>query len=449
MSQAVFEGHKTYRNRGVGVAAIVVVGLSALSIVIVTVLCWVIKISIDRGGSAANLDTASTLERVAGVAAIPYSIFQLAALVLTIVWLWRARKNLDAFPDAKPSLGAGWTIGGWFLPIANLIVPGRIMANAARESTQNRWVTRVAVIWWIALLVTWAADRVGNLWAENALYTSDILDLEMLSDYYGELARANTVAAAAGVIAAAAFAFTVSRVSAAQEERIHRGWYEEQNRALAAAAPALREGDEPSNSPAASGVGQVAESVGSERWDPTASSEAGQAAEPVGAERSDPAAASPAGQAAEPVGADQRDPAAASAGVQVAEPVGAVRRDPSAPSGAGQAAEPVGAERSDPTASAEPGQAAEPGGAERSDATASSEAGQAAEPVGTGADSGGLGVGPDQVGVGGDPASSATVGGGSAQPIEAAVDQPSAGAVTGVTPRAAAPGADGSATIGA
>ncbi|MEV4533779.1 DUF4328 domain-containing protein [Asanoa sp. NPDC049518] len=271
MNQFVYEGHRTYRNRGVAVAAIVVVGLTALALAIVAVLCWMIKISIDRSGYTGSLDTASTLERVVDVAARAYGVLQLASLALTIIWLWRARKNLDAFPDAKPSIPAGWAIGGWFLPIANLFVPGRIMANAARESTHNRWVTRVAVIWWIALLVTWIADRVGNLWAENALYAYDTVDPQLVSNFYGELARGTTVAGAAGVIAAAAFAFTVSRTSAAQEERIYRGWYEEENRALSA----------PSGAPTALG-GVPAEPPGAERWDPAASSEAGQGIDPAG-----------------------------------------------------------------------------------------------------------------------------------------------------------------------
>ncbi|GIF66022.1 hypothetical protein Ais01nite_40570 [Asanoa ishikariensis] len=338
MNQFVYEGHRTYRNRGVGVAAIIVVGLTALALVVAAVLFWAIKISIGQGGYAGDLETASNLERFAEVADLAFAVGQFPALVLTVIWLWRARKNLDAFPDTKPSLAAGWTIGGWFFPIANLFVPGRMMANAVRESTRNRWVTRVAIVWWIALLVAMVANRFGNVWAENALY-SDISDIAIVSDYYRELARANTVAAAAGLIAAAAFAFVVSRTSAAQEDRIYRGWYEAQNRALTA----------PADAPTAF-VGSPAQ----ERWDPAASSGTGQETRPVGA-----------------------------------------GPDPTASPGTGQGTGPVGA-GPDPTASR-----------------------------GTGQGTGLVGAGPDPVG------------------------SPGTDPVIGVTPRAAAPDGDGSATIGA
>ena len=46
-------------------------------------------------------------------------------------------------------------------------------------------------------------------------------------------------AAVAAVVAATAFALVVPRVSAAQEERIHRGWYEAQNRVLGTPPPSV------------------------------------------------------------------------------------------------------------------------------------------------------------------------------------------------------------------
>ncbi|GAA1873159.1 DUF4328 domain-containing protein [Asanoa iriomotensis] len=226
MNQAVFEGHKTYRVRGVGLAAVVAVGVAALTVVAVAALFWAATISIDATG---ELDTAFSLERTALLADVGFSLAQIAALVLTIVWLWRARKNLDAFPDTTPFLSAGWAIGGWFFPLANLFVPGRMMANVARQSSRDRSVTAAAITWWFSLVISMFLRQLASVMSGDTTAT--------LPDYYRNLAVAETVAAVAGVIAAATFAFAVIRISAAQDERIHRGWYEEQHRLLQASTP--------------------------------------------------------------------------------------------------------------------------------------------------------------------------------------------------------------------
>ncbi|MEV0713612.1 DUF4328 domain-containing protein [Asanoa sp. NPDC050611] len=229
MSEAVFEGHRTYRVRGPGVAAVVAVGLAALAMLAIAVLLWAITVTVDRPGAAVDENGLTQLERLLEPVEWGYVGAQALALVLTMIWLWRARKNLDAFPGTEPLFSAGWAIGGWFFPIANLFVPGRLMANLARQSSREWWVRAAAVVWWCALVVHFAVDRVTNTAAETSLGRSGY---GAWSEYYRDLAVGDTVAGAAGVLAAAAFALTVSRVSAAQEERIHRGWYEEQSRVM-------------------------------------------------------------------------------------------------------------------------------------------------------------------------------------------------------------------------
>ncbi|WP_176984783.1 DUF4328 domain-containing protein [Asanoa ishikariensis] len=234
MSQAVYEGHRTYRLRSVGVVTTVAVAVAAVTLVVLTALYWAVKVTTDRAGATGSLETPERLERLTVLVARGLTAAQIAALALTIVWLWRARKNLDAFPDADPYLTPGWTIGAWFLPFSNMFVPGRVMANVARESSTERWVTLAARGWWIALVVSMIAYRFGPMVAQDRLGAVYAVDATAVSTYYGSLGAVDTVAAATGLVAAAAFGFTVLRISVAQEERIHRGWYEEQNRAMTA-----------------------------------------------------------------------------------------------------------------------------------------------------------------------------------------------------------------------
>ncbi|MEV4618900.1 DUF4328 domain-containing protein [Asanoa sp. NPDC049573] len=230
MSQAVWEGHKTYRVRGVGIAAVAVVALAAVGNVVYPAMLWAIWKGVDAAVVAADLDGAIALEDLTTVVSLATTLAQLTALTLTIIWLWRARKNLDAFPDTQPVLSPGWAIGGWFMPFANAVIPARLAANVARQSSRERWVSALTVVWWLALVVTYAVDRVASTVFDNQPETG--ADLDALADQYQTFAAAETVAGIAAVVAATAFAVFVPRVSAAQEDRIHRGWYEAQNRNL-------------------------------------------------------------------------------------------------------------------------------------------------------------------------------------------------------------------------
>jgi hypothetical protein len=104
------------------------------------------------------------------------------------------------------------------------------MANVARQSHRERWVSVVSVFWWLALILTYFVDQLASRIFENE--PDPGADLDALAGQYWTYATAETVAGIAAVVAATAFALVVPRVSAAQEERIHRGWYEAQNRAL-------------------------------------------------------------------------------------------------------------------------------------------------------------------------------------------------------------------------
>ncbi|MEV4533778.1 DUF4328 domain-containing protein [Asanoa sp. NPDC049518] len=236
MSEAVHEGRRTYRVRSVGVAATVAVGLAAVSLTSVAVLFWAIAVSLDRAAVAGRLDTAHAFQRLTVIGTLVFTATQFLSLGLTMIWLWRARKNLDAFPGAAPIMSQAWTVGGWFVPIANFVVPGRIAFNVARQSTRERSVAAAVVVWWIGLVVAMFAYRLGAASADSRRFSVDVTDLAVLADYYASWATVTTVAAAAGLVAAIGFAFAVTRISVAQEERIHRGWYEEQNRAMAASA---------------------------------------------------------------------------------------------------------------------------------------------------------------------------------------------------------------------
>ncbi|MDG4820979.1 DUF4328 domain-containing protein [Asanoa sp. WMMD1127] len=222
MNEFVVPGPRTYRVRAFGLAAVVLVGLAALLYVLSAVLDWVYAISIagvvipDKMATSVRLGQAELGVMVASL------LVQPAALVLTIIWLWRARKNLDAFPDPPSTMGAGWAVGGWFVPIANVAIPGRIMRTVARESTGDRRVTAAAITWWAALVLMVLVPRLTGVFVPTSVSPDATLPelVDLVADHHRTVAIVMTVAAAAALLAALAFGYAVPRISAAQEDRV-------------------------------------------------------------------------------------------------------------------------------------------------------------------------------------------------------------------------------------
>ncbi|MEH0843436.1 DUF4328 domain-containing protein [Micromonospora sp. CPCC 205711] len=223
---AVTPGLPTYAVRGPGLAAAVAVGLTAVAYLVlalapVLALPLVERAAADRDGDL--LLGAAVLE---GVLALVFLLVQIVAGVLVIIWTWRARKNTDAFPGALPSLGVGWSIAGWLVPFANLVVPARVVANIARDSLW-RPTRGLVALWWSAWLVfsLWdGAVSLNDEWEFATLAENPTTEAEFREyvDYYQGAQLRYLVPAVACVVAAAAFVVLLHRISAAQQDRLDR-----------------------------------------------------------------------------------------------------------------------------------------------------------------------------------------------------------------------------------
>lgn len=67
-------------------------------------------------------------------AALIMIVCSLAVFVLLLVWMWRVAKNAELAGRARPRFAPGWTIGGWFIPLANLVIPVLVMQDLWRGS---------------------------------------------------------------------------------------------------------------------------------------------------------------------------------------------------------------------------------------------------------------------------------------------------------------------------
>lgn len=86
---------------------------------------------------------------------------ELLALIVTgvifIAWLYRARRNAEAFNAEVHRHRPGWAIGGWFVPIMNLWVPYQVTTDillAGEAPTAQRRGYLLIRAWWAGWVIS-------------------------------------------------------------------------------------------------------------------------------------------------------------------------------------------------------------------------------------------------------------------------------------------------------
>jgi hypothetical protein len=146
----------------------------------------------------------------------------LAIFVLLIIWLYRAAKNNEALGRQNPRLGPGWAIGGWFIPLANFVIPFIVMDDVwrgadpsiARGDPNWRRSSTLGAIW--AWLVTAVIFTIPSAIASS---TGDVRADEPEKVRRDDILR---IIGAVGAIVAAVFAILVTRRIAARQEECLR-----------------------------------------------------------------------------------------------------------------------------------------------------------------------------------------------------------------------------------
>jgi hypothetical protein len=92
------------------------------------------------------------------------------AVIVVLVWLWRARRNAELINSARHRLGRNWTLGAWLCPVVQLWFPCMIVDDIWRasrpdvpndlDSLHGVGHNRLVRYWWYSLL----AAGVAALW---------------------------------------------------------------------------------------------------------------------------------------------------------------------------------------------------------------------------------------------------------------------------------------------
>ncbi|WP_078848205.1 MULTISPECIES: DUF4328 domain-containing protein [unclassified Streptomyces] len=146
----------------------------------------------------------------------------LPTIVVFIIWFHRVRSNGGIFrPDAF-TLGRGWAIGAWFIPVAHLFMPYQIARQTWRASTQRgpdgsdrTAPAGLLTSWW----VVWVLAATGGRVFSRIYMGADTVDELLAAGKLGIVCDLATMAA--GVLAV----LFVRRLTAMQNTMATEGPY--------------------------------------------------------------------------------------------------------------------------------------------------------------------------------------------------------------------------------
>jgi hypothetical protein len=126
-----------------------------------------------RSGLLARLRLATEGNGLVDALALAISVIELCVLAGWLAWQYRASSTLHAgatVPRYRPQ----WSVLWWFVPVAQLWMPGATNADLWRVSHRSASGSWPVWIWWTAFLVGWIARTSGHILRQVVLGSSAI-----------------------------------------------------------------------------------------------------------------------------------------------------------------------------------------------------------------------------------------------------------------------------------
>jgi hypothetical protein len=132
-------------NRGLAVAVQVLIGVSVVAHAIAT--------QADYRSEPVDITTVL-------FTSLDFGVLVLAA-ALFMTWLWQAWGNAEVIVAPRAMRWRrGWTIGSWFVPLADFVLPALVVANVCDASSGwRRSSRRFVTLWWLLFLFTQIVGR--------------------------------------------------------------------------------------------------------------------------------------------------------------------------------------------------------------------------------------------------------------------------------------------------
>lgn len=214
--------------RGLATAVSILLGVTALTDLVQSIAFFRRAAMYDDLLISASLEDADDADDFVQIGLTFWGLAFLATAVVFIIWFHRARSNSEAWQGPQATMSKGWAIGGWFIPLANFVIP-QIVANDiwnrsdARAATPGGQATGKGLMWGWWLTFAGAGLLLGISTAVRET-EEDFEDGKVsLEDYVDSYELGDSLAGTSSLIriAAAVLAIlVVQRITAMQEQRM-------------------------------------------------------------------------------------------------------------------------------------------------------------------------------------------------------------------------------------
>ncbi|MEV5960737.1 DUF4328 domain-containing protein [Kribbella sp. NPDC051952] len=221
----------------VGKIAIGLLGASTITHLLSTWSDWNTYSVVHRYlGGMPNVDDAdlNRADAIAKVTAVPNVIISVAAAVVFVIWLWRARVNSEVFCQADHRRGHGWVLASWFCPGPNLWYPKQIVDDVWLASDPKTPVyaddlrrfrtPSLTSVWWVAWVGALAFDVVVRRF---------LMWMEATVGSLRGIALAGTASLVLTVVSAIAATMVIRKINHMQTTREWLPWWDQREPKLA------------------------------------------------------------------------------------------------------------------------------------------------------------------------------------------------------------------------
>ncbi|MFC1403707.1 MULTISPECIES: DUF4328 domain-containing protein [Streptacidiphilus] len=116
--------------------------------------------SIAADGSGSHLDAATATDGGAALLLVLELLLVLGTAVTFIIWFFRSARLSAVLAPGQQRLSPGWAIGGWFVPLAYLVLPRLVAGDIWRaaeplaEQPVRRPRTLLVTFWWLTFALS-------------------------------------------------------------------------------------------------------------------------------------------------------------------------------------------------------------------------------------------------------------------------------------------------------
>ena len=107
-----------------------------------------------------------------GIVGLAQSALSLFLGIIFLMWIYRANKNLHALSNMHMKFTPGWSVGWYFIPVANLFMPFQSMREIWEVAHKGRPSRQAVLYWWWIMWI--GSNMIGGVAAQFSFAVSDV-----------------------------------------------------------------------------------------------------------------------------------------------------------------------------------------------------------------------------------------------------------------------------------